>query len=355
MTPGAWMIVPPSPERFDGVRDFASHLGAALSASFRVTHVTTAADAAPPPDAALLAGWGALEARADRPAAVFVNYAPQAWLRRDRRALLARLAALRAGGTRVVVIIHEYQVDPAPSVARMAARFLFRRLARAFAARADALVTTHEFVAGLARADGLDRLCPVAVIPVGSNLRDPAPAAGAAAPRRLVMFGQPAGMHAAMTASVARAATARGVPLVWICRREDEARAWMRRHGIAPESMHLAAGLDNDAASRELSRATAGVAPIIDGVSTRRTSVAALLQHGLPIAGSDGRATGALFRESPAFLLAPVGDGAAAAASVERLLDDRLLSDRMAAAARGLFDAHLAWPRIASAYLRLVS
>ena len=72
-------------------------------------------------------------------------------------------------------------------------------------------------------------------------------------------------------------------------------------------------------------------------------------------AASDGRATGALFRGSAAFLLAPVGDGAAAAASVETLLDDPPLADRTAAAARDLFDAHLAWPRIASAYVRLVS
>lgn len=349
------MIVPPSPERFDGVRDFASHLGAALSASLRVTHITTAEDAAPPPGAERLAAWSALDARGDRPDAIFVNYAPQAWMRRDRRALLARLAALRDGGTRVVIIIHEYQVDPAPSVARVTARFLFRRLARAFAARADALVTTHEFVAGLARADGLERLCPMTMIPVGSNLRDPGAPALRAGPARIVMFGQPAGMQAAMTAAIARMAAARGVPLVWICRREDEARAWMRASGIAPEAMSLAVGLDNDAASRELSRATVGVAPIIDGVSTRRTSVAALLQHGLPVAGSDGRATGALFRGSAAFLLAPVGDGAAAAASVETLLDDPPLADRTAAAARDLFDAHLAWPRIASAYVRLVS
>jgi glycosyltransferase involved in cell wall biosynthesis len=351
--PDTWMIVPASPERLDGVRDFAAHLAAALETHGPVMSFTTAGDCAPAPGTTVLPGWRALEARFRAPRAACVNYVPQSWLRRDLPAVLARLSEARAAGTRVILIVHEYQLDPAPSIKRAAARVVFRRMARVFASRADAVVTTHGFVAGLARADGLDRRSTLATIPVGSNIPEPRAPAATGPAARIVMFGQPAGMAPAMTAAAARAAAERGAELVWICRRQEEAIAWMARHGITPASIRLAAGQDGAAVSRELSAAAVGFAPNDDGVSTRRTTVAALLQHGLPVVGSDGRATDPLLRDSGAFVLAPAADGAAAAAAIGALLADAGRRERMGAAARALFDEHLAWPRIAAQYRRL--
>lgn len=353
--PGAWMIVPASPERFDGVRDFASHLAVALAPAGGVASFTTAGDAAPAPGTTVLAGWRALHAERAVPRVAYVNYVPQAWLRGDLPALLSRLRQARATGARVVFIVHEYQVDPVPSLKRTAARMLFRRMARAFAARADALVTTHGFVADLARADGLDRLCEIATIPAGSNLPEPEPSMADTSADRIVMFGQPSGMRPSMVDAAARLGERRGARLVWICRRGGEAKAWMEAHGLPQEAIDVAAGLDAAAVSRELAGASIGFAPILDGVSTRRTTVAALLQHGLPVAGSDGRATDPLLRDSGAFALVPASDAAAsdAAAAIDALLSDSVRRARMAGRARALFDAHLSWPRIADRYLRL--
>lgn len=353
--PGAWMIVPASPERFDGVRDFASHLAAALAPAGPVATFTTAGDAAPAPGTTVLPGWRALDAHRAAPRVAYVHYVPQAWLRRDLPALLSRLRQARSAGARVVFIVHEYQVDPGPSPRRAAARVVFRRMARAFAARADALVTTHGFVADLARADGLDRLCEIATIPAGSNIPEPEPSIADTSANRIVMFGQPSGMRPSMVGAAARLAARRGARLVWICRRGGEANAWMGEHGLPQAAIDVAAGLDAAAVSRQLAGASMGFAPILDGVSTRRTTVAALLQHGLPVAGSDGRTTDPLLRDSGAFALVPASDAAAgeAAATIDALLSDSAHRARMAVRARALFDAHLSWPRIADQYLRL--
>jgi hypothetical protein len=347
------MIVPASPQRFDGIRDFACRLAAALAPAQDVTIVTTADDAAPVPGATVLPGWGGLRNAAARPGVIYVNYQPQAWLRRDTFALLKTLRAFHAEGARVIVIIHEYQIDPAPTVKRMAGRRLLRSLARAFARRADVIVTTHGFVADLARRDGIDRLCTIATIPVGSNL--PASAAAAASGSRAVMFGQPAGMSPSMMGAAARALGASKMELVWCCRDAREANAWLAAHGLQSHGIRVAAGLDPAAVSGELAASCMAVAPIDDGVSTRRTSVAAFLQHGLPIAGTDGRTTDSLLRDSGAFELARIGDAAAMEEAVARVAGDRAKRSAMSAAARALFDAQLSWPRIASRYLELGS
>lgn len=350
------MLVPPSPERFDGVRDFARLLGAALAPAQQVRLFTTRGDG-DPAGMSVVRGWGSLVAiaAAARPDVIYVNYIPTAWLRADTVQLLRALRRCRAKGTRVIIIAHEYQLDPGPALKRKAARLLFRRMAREFARGADAFVATHGFAAGLARADGIDRLCPIATIPAGSSVSEPVPGAVAVRSPQMVMFGQPAGMHAGMTGAALREAAARGVSVIWICRNAEEARRWMARGGIDHESIRLAEGLRAEAIGGELSRSTAGLAPVIDGVSARRTTVAAMLQHGLPIAGTDGRATDPAFRESPAFALAPVGDAVAMTAVVQQVLGDAGMRATMESEARAFFDAHLAWPRIAAAYLELTA
>ena len=345
------MIVPPSSERLDGIRDFARHLSASLAPSLDLQTFTISGDAAPAPGTVVLSGWRALP-HDTMPQAVFVNYVPQAWLRADTRALLSRLRAARASGARVILIVHEYQLDPGSSIARRAGRIVFARLARAFAAASTSIVTTHGFVAGWARTDGLERYAPIVTIPAGSNVPEPVPHTAQRA-TRIVMFGQPAGMSPAMLRAGLEVAEQTNIPITWICRREDEPRAWMRGHGIGGGHLRLAAGLEGDAISRELASASIGFAPIVDGVSTRRTTVAALAQHALPIAGSDGRATDQEFRDSDGFLLTPAGAPDGIQRDLRQLIASEASRARIGAAARDFFEARLAWPRIAAGYLRL--
>lgn len=356
MTAGAhsWMIVPASPERFDGVRDFARHLAAALADAGPVQSVTTRDDRNPSAGTTVLSSWRALDLMGEAPRVIYVNYVPQLWLRRDLPFLLSRLGRLRSGGTRLIFIVHEYQLDPGPSLTRRAARVLFRAMARAFASRAHAIVTSHGYVAGLAKEDRLDGRAPIVTIPVGSNI--PGEVRSDGSPRGgVVMFGQPAGMSALLVAAGVKAARARGVEIVWICRSEDEAREWLARHDVPADAIRIAAGLDERGVSRTLASAAIGFAPNDDGASTRRTSVAALLQHGLPVVGSDGRTTDRMLRDSGAFTLVPPDDPAAAEAAIERLLGDDAARARMGAAARVLFETNLSWPRIAAQYAQLAS
>jgi glycosyltransferase involved in cell wall biosynthesis len=90
------------------------------------------------------------------------------------------------------------------------------------------------------------------------------------------------------------------------------------------------------------------LAPFIDGVSTRRGSMMAALQHGLPIVGTAGPLTdGALRDATHALRLTPVDNPNAfveAVCDLARDAGDRL---RMGHAARALYEASFDWPILA--------
>lgn len=349
----AWMLIPASPERFDGIRDFARKLAEALAADQRVECLTVAGDAGETGALRVLDDWRALRAERDRPDVVYVNYLPTSWLRRDTPHLLSTLRRVRRAGTRVIVVIHEYQVDSNGSPRRALVRAVFRKLARAFARRADALVVTHPLIERRLTHDRTNRLAPIACIPVGSNIpRVPRRAGDPAAD--VVMFGQPSSMDAAMVASLAAAIVQAGrSPIRWLCRDASELRRWLTAAGIPLEHIVTLAGLDATEASAELGRASVAFAPIADGVSTRRGTISAFLQHALPIVGITGPATDALLADSGAFALVPRRDVADATAAVFALLDDPARRARLSAAAARLFDARLSWSHIGRQYLEL--
>ncbi|MBV9958416.1 MAG: glycosyltransferase family 4 protein [Acidobacteria bacterium] len=74
-----------------------------------------------------------------------------------------------------------------------------------------------------------------------------------------------------------------------------------------------------------------------DGISTRRTSAMAGLQHGLPILTTGGNLTESFWRQSAAVTLAPVGDVPFIEQAVQRLQEDGAERARMSAAARALY------------------
>jgi glycosyltransferase involved in cell wall biosynthesis len=102
-----------------------------------------------------------------------------------------------------------------------------------------------------------------------------------------------------------------------------------------------------DALARQLASADLFLAPFVDGVSTRRTSVMAALQHAVPVVGTLGSTTDDLLRSGDALCLVPAERADRFAdAAVELALD---LGRRRALGPSGrrLYKRCLDWPVIA--------
>jgi glycosyltransferase involved in cell wall biosynthesis len=196
------------------------------------------------------------------------------------------------------------------------------------------------------------------VIPVGSNIeRVETPPLPSRSMQTVTMFGQPAAMHdPTLTALAGWLEQQRGmVTLRWLSRSAAEAQQrWIGDLGLSTAHIEFFGGLAIPAASAVLASADLAVAPYVDGVSTRRGTLVAQLQHGRPIVGTDGVSTGALLHHQPAIALIPVGSSGAFVQTVERLLGEPAARSAMGEAAAALFDAEFSWPKIAAAYLRLL-
>ena len=101
--------------------------------------------------------------------------------------------------------------------------------------------------------------------------------------------------------------------------------------------------------ARHLAAADIYLAPFIDGVSTRRTTVMAALQHGLPVIGTDGHLTDAVLRRATnALTLTPVADVDAFARAATALARDDAARSRHGAVARSLYEHEFDWPVISA-------
>jgi glycosyltransferase involved in cell wall biosynthesis len=94
------------------------------------------------------------------------------------------------------------------------------------------------------------------------------------------------------------------------------------------------------------------LAPFVDGVSTRRTTVIAALQHALPIVGTDGHLTDGLLQGRRGMTLVPADDEHLFVAEVKRLASQPAERDAQRADARGLYEANFDWSVIAASLLR---
>jgi glycosyltransferase involved in cell wall biosynthesis len=110
--------------------------------------------------------------------------------------------------------------------------------------------------------------------------------------------------------------------------------------------------LDSIELARQLSAADVFVAPFVDGVSSRRTTFVAALQHALPIVATDGPLTDRFLRRArEAIRLVPVQSPERFAAAVVQLTERP--SDRfwLAQGARLLYEREFAWRVIADRVL----
>jgi glycosyltransferase involved in cell wall biosynthesis len=341
-----WVVSPVGPGRFDGIGDFSDALNHAINLI---------------EPCRLVVGdpWSAMDARAgalDRCRGLFVQYSPPAFVRHDWAPLRRLLVAARERRLPVVTTVHEYWPPPSISPRRLVQRALCRRTLRRLMSLSDVVVVTTPYAAGELAAAGLPRPEGFTIIPIGTGIPPLVPSDPSSEPPTLVMFGQPAAMNPPVLRRLAAWQASPGAPRMrWIARDAEEIRRCWRdaggRDAADGRGLDIRGGLPAPDVSHLLAHAAAALAPYDDGASTRRSSLAALAAHGLPVVATDGRYTDRRVRESGALLLSPLGDGDAFVVNAERLLADPALRASMAAAMRRFFDAELSWPRLAAQYV----
>lgn len=338
-----WVLSASGPGVFDGIGDFASHLTEALRA-YGPAELFVRRES-----------WrelGAIDPAST--AGVIVQYFPQAFLRGDFRHLLRWLARVRAAGHPVVVTVHEFWPPLNGSLRRAAAQFVFKRMLRSLVRASTMAVVTHpDGRHDLARAVHTSR---VTMIPIGAAVLPGSEPVAKSSGVKLVMFGQPTGMHGATLRAVAAwMARTPGASLKWFSRSEDEMRqSWRNTLGLPTDRVTFSGGLPAPEVSRRLRAAHIALAPNENGASTRRSTVSAFFAHGLPIVALDGENTSEELPESGACLWAPEGEPAVFVAALDALVPDAARQSALGARAAAFYETRLSWPRIAGAYAELL-
>jgi glycosyltransferase involved in cell wall biosynthesis len=104
-----------------------------------------------------------------------------------------------------------------------------------------------------------------------------------------------------------------------------------------------------DELARELSAADIFLAPFFDGLTTRRGTMMAALQHALPVVGTAGILTEPeLRREDDAIRWTAAGDREGFARAALELAADGTARARRGAAARALYERRFSWQRVAA-------
>ncbi|MGH7773358.1 MAG: glycosyltransferase family 4 protein [Candidatus Binatia bacterium] len=388
---GALVICPASPGTFNGVGDYSYWLASALRShlpAFLVNTQNGAQEAGTKSMVSqrvcLVRGWYELwRSRHASPfgesEALLLQYVPQMYFpARDLGWLFLWLAHARLRqGKKLVVTVHEYDVSWRLSLKRIVARMVLNLLMMVLAFFSDVIVVTHGAYLRKLRRILFWKRDNIYVIPVGSNIplsvvSSPLPVIswkgeGASDnsrrvergqhPTFLTIFGQPAGMDHRLLSSVGTWIVNQRLPLRirWIGRSRDEILdLWCRRCGFPADLLEIWNGEPAGSVSRLLQTSALFLAPLVDGVSTRRTTVIAALAHGLPIVGTDGPCTDPLFREDGSILLSACGDGEAFVKNVDLLFKDEPRRKLMGRAARDLFTGFFTWERIAGEYWQLL-
>lgn len=335
--PLPWVVVSPTPAgRHDGIGDYAALLAAALTDSSRVPVRVAVAGLDALPDAGSVGG-------------VLFQYSPSA----PFDVVRAWLDEVHAQGRPLVVTVHEYWPPATWSPWRVWLRRRLRRRLAHLARLASVLVLTQEIGQREIVASGVSGSTPV-VVPVGSNIARSAHAA--VRDGGMVLFGQPAAMQLDVLAAVARwmAAEPGGRRLTWIGRSLEELQQARDAAGFDTGHVTLLGGVPDTEVSAVLARATVGLAPYANGASARRTTLAAMLQHGVPIVGIAGVATDSWLQGPAGMHTVPDGHPAAFVAALDALWRDARARQRLGDDAVRLFETHMSWTRIAGAYASLM-
>lgn len=336
-----WVVLSPSPPGpFDGISDYAARLAAALDA----LHPTTL----------VMAGRDALPAVEDVDA-VSLQYFPGTAADTGTPEVRQWLDAIRGRCCPVVVTVHEYWPPPDGTARRWLRRWLARRQLQSVLRCADAIVVAQEISERELRASGLVGARPVAVVPVGSNIAVTAPVG----PREggVVIFGQPAAMDPRAVREVVRWLNSQTpeVRATWVARSAEEVDQWWRTHAIEGRSrVDVRAALPEPVVSAVLRQATVGLALHADGTSARRTTLAALLVHGVPTIALVGAATDRWIAECEGLARIPQEQPQAIPGTIDAVYADPDRRTAMTHASQQCADRHVAWPVIAARYAQLL-
>ena len=360
------VVVPALPPKIDGIGDYTAHLAEELAGSAAVRILTSgsrAVDAIPGVEIepafddqrrASVRGIADLVARR-RPDWLLIQYNPFGYGRWGLNLhLLTTVADVRRRSlnTRVALMAHENFVPVTSwkfAIMTCWQRYQLWSLGRA----ADVVFFSIEpWARRFARwFPGK----PVLHLPVSSNMprvrisrEDAKRRLGIPAESPvLIVFGALGGSRLDdTTAETVRAARHRfrGLVVLYVGPHVQAARELFRDGPLLCEG-----SLPPQEVSLRLSAADVHLLALIDGVSTRRTTLMAAMQHGLATAGTIGPLTDDILRgqDGRAFLLAHVHDCPQLTADTVRLLEDAHLRARLGAEARRLFDSNFSWPRIA--------
>jgi glycosyltransferase involved in cell wall biosynthesis len=266
------------------------------------------------------------------------GFAP--WLPRELR-------ALRMRGTRIAVMVHEAFVHPVNQRQRVL-RSWQRLQLKAILAQSDIVFTATEALAASVR--GVSRRVDVRHLPVGSNLPDRRAAREATRARlgipddTLALVGFGTGHPSQLAAWVERSAAAIDRPAVVLNLGAGAPPLADLRGGRRVLSPGM---LDEPELAAWLSAGDLFMAPFVDGVSTRRTTVMAALQHSLPVVATHGSNTDAiLLRHGTAMRLVAPDASAEFERAVCELANDDAARRVLAHAGRRLFEEQFQWPVI---------
>jgi glycosyltransferase involved in cell wall biosynthesis len=265
------------------------------------------------------------------------------------------LRALRRAGIPVAVMIHEAFVGATAGRQRLLAAWQRVQL-RLILEQSQLAFTSTEGLIETVRGIGVD--VPIHHLPVASNLPDERLARDATRLRlglsdddlALVAFGT--GHPSQLTKWVSRAALAS---------KSVEARTVVLNLGagasrltdIEAEMRVVTPGeLSAGDLAAHIAAGDVFVAPFSDGVSTRRTTVMAALQHGLPVVGTRGFATDSVLSSAPgALALVECGRLDLLENEVREAVANRGKRADMSRAARALYESRFSWDVIAGQML----
>jgi glycosyltransferase involved in cell wall biosynthesis len=339
-----------APEGESGIADYSRRLAAALREAGVDARETPVAswELGEPGAGRLPEGLGEFDL-------VALQYNPFSYGRRGFAPWLVRAASrLKRGPVRLALNVHEPWVPIVGPRSLLMGTWQRAQLLTLLRLAGLAFASTEAWAAMLGRA--VRR--PVIHLPVGSNLPDERRARAAERKRlglddaELVVaaFGtdhKSRPIEAVAAAANAVAATAGGGVLLNLGRASPEPPGLDERLRVVAPGV-----LPPDRVARLLSAADLFVAPFIDGVSSRRTTLIAALQHGLPVVGTEGELTCGWLRDAvQAIRLVPVGRPGGLSAAAAELAGDAEARSRLGEEGRRLYESRFDWPRIAAGFL----
>jgi glycosyltransferase involved in cell wall biosynthesis len=288
---------------------------------------------------------------------LLLQYNPFSWGRRGfAPGVPAWMARRRSAGDRpfVATMIHEPFVAPEGMRTTVMAGWQRAQLALV-KALSDRVLAPSADAARRARGWGRS----IAVVPVGSNLPDRRTARPAARDRLgvddgdvvLVTFERSAAgrLRAQVAAAVEATREATAVHLLVLGAGAQAPR------GMHPSvSVRVAGPLRDDEVAFHLAAGDVFLANYADGLSTRRTTLVAALQHGLPVVGTTVGRTDDCLLGCDGIVAVPADDVRGYGAAVRSLAASAEERSRRSAAARRLFDERFDWPVVAHRVLQAI-